>query len=929
MRRRKTACFWLVCFFGAILAVGFSAEPPPATPASAEAPAAPDFSQTATSQIEAQAEMMVRSQNFAPALPYLEELVKRLTATENQDVRAKLGSLQYYLGIARMANRQFAEAAEAFREFLEKFPQHDFAREALEYRADCLRSSQNYQPAAEAYALLLKNTNIRGAERIMVQARIADCYVRLRDWTNAVPALEAVILGTTDPELRGDAAKSLTQAYVEVGTPEKIFRLLTLLSAKGSKARNDVEFNLNMLSSADKMLSEGKHGLALYMYQLVLPTEKLLVRCKEMREELLATRERMIKERAPFKRIVAITERLDATEAQEKTIAEAQPYTIELRLRIAKALFEMSRRWEALWAFTRIWEEFPDNPLVEQALSGAFSLSGELLLLDRAIKFGEAYLAKFPEGESKDQIGLELGKAYTAAGQSQKAIDHYIKLVDANPKHTYADQMLFLAGYNYFMTEQFTKAIDCFDRLNKDFASGEPAKDGAYWKAMCFLFSEKYTDGKKAFSEFVEKFPDSTYVEDARFRVAACAYGLLDFETSQAILLKFIEQFPQSHLRSEALVLLGDIAGAQGRLADSMNYFKQVHRHTANMTHINYAAFQVGKIQEMEGSYQDMERWFQQYLDTYGLKGQYTEAIWRIGFARRNLNNPKGMLDIYLDALKKYGDDPQAVGIDYILNEWPDAYLMQNGRLPEKEMREELASARVLKQRTRELRWTMALQKRGLFKESVKYDIADVPRSSPAVLVWAAEQVRASKPELAELAYQRVSEEFGYTEWVETALVQLAEMRVKQGKPDEAMAMFDRIFRTVPTSVTAGLAVKRMGDLLMEKGKHAEAMKRYEQVLEVKEWRGELWPESLLKIGDCLMAQGQLREAFAYYQRVYVLYQHYARWTAIAYLRSATVSEKLGVKADAITQLKEMMALDDLKETPEYQEARARLEKLQ
>lgn len=923
MRRAGTVLLRSVGLAAALAAAGRPAQ-------AQEAPAPPDFSQTNTSQIEAQAEMMVRAQNFVPALPYLEELVSRLTATDSEQVKAKLGSLQYYLGIARMANRLFAEAAEAFKTFLEKFPQHDFAREALEYRADCLRASQNYQPAAEAYAELLKNTDIRGADRIFVQARIADCFVRLRDWQNAVPALEAVILGTSDPELRGDAAKSLTQGYVEIGTPEKIFRLLKILSAKGSRARTDVEFNLNLLSSADKMMADGKHGLALYMYQLVLPTEMLLEKCKESREELLALRERMIKERAPFKKILVVTERIDALEAQEKTIAEAEPYTVELQLRIAKALFEMSCRWEALWAFTRIWEKYADNPLSEQALSSAFSLAGELVLLDRAIAFGEAYLAKFTEGESKDQIGLELGKAYTAAGQSQKAIDHYMKIIEANPQHAYADQMLFLAGYNCFMTEQFPKAIGCFDRLKADFAESEPAKDGAYWRAMCFLFSEKYAEGKQAFAEFVEKQPESGYAEDARFRVAACAYGLLDFNGAQEILLKYIEDYPTSHLRAEALVLLGDIAGAQGRLADSINYFKQVHRHTNNMSHINYAAFQVGKIQEMEGSYADMERWFQDYLDTYGLKGQYTEAVWRIGFARKNLGNPQGMLAIYLDALKKFGNDPQAVGIDYILAEWPDEFMIQNnGRLPEKEMREELASARVLKQRTRELRWMMALQKRGLLKEEIKFELEDVTKSSPAVLVWAADRAGEKQPELAELAYQRVADEFGYSEWVEPALLALAELRVKQGKADEALAMFDRVFRTVPTSVGAGLAVKRTGDLLAEQGKHDEAIKRYEQVLEVKEWRGELWPECLLKIGDSLMAQGKLREAFAYYQRVYVLYQHYARWTALAYLRAATVSEKMGVKADAVTQLKEMLALEDLKDTPEYQEARTRLEKLQ
>ena len=47
-------------------------------------------------------------------------------------------------------------------------------------------------------------------------------------------------------------------------------------------------------------------------------------------------------------------------------------------------------------------------------------------------------------------------------------------------------------------------------------------------------------------------------------------------------------------------------------------------------------------------------------------------------------------------------------------------------------------------------------------------------RSSPAVLVWAAELVSEKQPELAELAYQRVADEFGYSEWVEPALLALA-----------------------------------------------------------------------------------------------------------------------------------------------------------
>ena len=40
--------------------------------------------------------------------------------------------------------------------------------------------------------------------------------------------------------------------------------------------------------------------------------------------------------------------------------------------------------------------------------------------------------------------------------------------------------------------------------------------------------------------------------------------------------------------------------------------------------------------------------------------------------------------------------------------------------------------------------------------------------------------------------------------------------------------------------------------------------KRYEEVLQVKEWKGELWPEALYSIGECLREQGKEKEAYAY-----------------------------------------------------------------
>ena len=76
----------------------------------------------------------------------------------------------------------------------------------------------------------------------------------------------------------------------------------------------------------------------------------------------------------------------------------------------------------------------------------------------------------------------------------------------------------------------------------------------------------------------------------------------------------------------------------------------------------------------------------------------------------------------------------------------------------------------------------------------------------------------------------------------------------------------------------AARATMRLGDVKRIQGHFDEAVKRYEEVLQVKEWKGELWPEALYFIGESLREQGKEKEAYAFFQRIYVLYPHYKEW---------------------------------------------------
>ena len=62
----------------------------------------------------------------------------------------------------------------------------------------------------------------------------------------------------------------------------------------------------------------------------------------------------------------------------------------------------------------------------------------------------------------------------------------------------------------------------------------------------------------------------------------------------------------------------------------------------------------------------------------------------------------------------------------------------------------------------------------------------------------------------------------------------------------QAESAFNKAVRNSPMNANAARATMRLGDVQFAQARYEEAIKRYEEVLQVKEWKGELWPRSPL-----------------------------------------------------------------------------------
>lgn len=893
---------------------------------------APNLGKVATQQLRTQADAAVNQQKWQEAYWFLQELSIRYKDVVDVNAVAQMEPVFYYLGFSAMMIGRHREAAAAYEDYMKRYPRSNRRRQIMESLGDVRYGARLYPEAAEVWLKIPKEFRVHPTEEAPLLAKVADAYFAIKDYAKGIPILHKLLKIAHTPELRSKAAVSLTQAHIANEDPGSIIELLPFLTSKNNPARYDAEFNIALVRGGDALLAEGDLGFALLLFQLALTKEELQQWYHDEEQRLLTLRASLIAQKKPGEAIFEVSEQMARIREKAAVLNDVKSYTEELRMRIARTYFDMGRKWEAMWTFWTVYKDFPKTAFSEQALYAAFGLASELDMRDRALELGKTFIEEFPQSPYWGEVVLNMGRLQLRTQNFALALELFNRVFNLkrdDKDAEYLDKVLYLTGYAYFQDEDLDNALKTFKRLRTEFPKSELKDAADYWVGMTYLFQKDYQSAKEEFSSFLTNHPESTFHEDAMFRRAVCLYGLLDFVEAKPVFESFITKYPDSLLRGEAHMFLGDIAAADGLVDEAVIQYQNVPRRTDNMTHVDYSIMQIGKLYEQLGEFQKMDELFSQYLREYGTRGNYTEAIYRQGFAKRSKGDGDGALKIYQDAIMQYVNDPAAIGVDFIIADWPQEYKSAKGVFPGEIILAEVGKARESKLRTAELRWRWAADligspvEDGFATQPADYDIA-----SPGSLVWMAKINKDKKPAESYKANLTVLKKFGTTEWIREPLKNLAEAEAKEKKYDRALKYLKILQEKFATEMDAAWATKREGDFLRESGNFKDAIAIYEGILQNKDWRGAIWPEAIYWIGECLYAQKEYQKAFAYFQRLYVLYLGYPEWAAKGYLMSGQCLEKLNDRNQTVTTYQEMLGNKDLESYPEYAQAKKRLEEI-
>ncbi|MDP0496925.1 MAG: tetratricopeptide repeat protein [Verrucomicrobiota bacterium JB024] len=640
-------------------------------------------------ELQQQTGAMIEQRDYLGVRPYLMEMVKRFEG-ESEDMRKSLNGVYFYLGVGYLVEygeendtKYLEEAIKWFQRLNKEFPNGSFAVTANLAMADAYRGLQKFNEAGQVYAQVLTpplELRLNSDQRQEALRKIVGSYYIAKNWSAGLPWFKLYLQEGRTPDDQAKAAAALMEAYIAQGLFEDTMKLLPYLVSE-SPARYSLQLNVALLEAGDKLSKLQRFNEAMLMYRMVLTVPEII----EWQEGYLADLRRQLD------LLKLSTQRGDQyseletnvlnTQAQLDAIKKIQDYTPELKVRIARTYLLTGREWESFFAYKELVQKYPNHAAAQDFLYAAFSAASELKLTDEVIGMGESYVNNKAWKKYADDIAVKLCQFYLEKNQYEEFFDMAKGFLAENPESQYASQVIYLMGTTYVKLERFGDMIEQFRAYLKKSPKGMMAEGCHYWVGLGDIFMGDYDDAVAQFSDILQYYGTGAYAEDSLYRRGICYFGLEQYAEAEKDFVSFINKYPKSNLRGEVEYFLADIYATTGNLERALKHYSNVEKYTTSPSFIRNAYFQKGKLLEANHRYDEMARNFQDYMDKYRLEGDFTGALFELGRARELQGRPQDMLSEYLGGVKRFGNDPNAYGVDLILEVYGQKYAENRAEL--------------------------------------------------------------------------------------------------------------------------------------------------------------------------------------------------------------------------------------------------------
>jgi TolA-binding protein len=780
----------------------------------------------------------------------------------------------YERGLALYKAAKLKEAAAAFEQMADRFPQSPQAAKARLYSGTALFEAGDFKNAIERLDPVRKNKKELADEAsywvamsLLKSGRAEEAEKILTDSLRDFPKSSLVgdmHLGLADARLARNQFEEAAGAFKEYAAafekndqaPHALYSACAALHRADKYAESDAlcDSFCNKFGKSDLLPSvlflSGENRFLLKQY----------ARAAERYQEFLKKGDNKAVDR-----VARAHYRLAWVHHYEKRNQEA---LAELKLIDAKAagtsiasemlyfeglcLFEMAQYdlvAKALTAYldTPDHSRFGDDALLKMAVAD--------MKQDKkagAAKHLERFLKNYPASELLPQVQYQLAECYYDQKAYEKAVDKYTLITRREKTDELTPYALFGIGLCYYDQEQWNEAAQAFDLMAAKYPSADLTPQALYRKARSLIKMKKWSEGEQAAAALLASFPKHDLARTALLAVGTCQQEQQQWAAAAATYKTLNDDYPAADDRARLLYEQAWSWRQAGKDDNALRVFRQLAdkfpEDALAADAYFYLAEAAYKIKPEEATGEKPEaraRRLDVALDLYGKVLNISKDKRLADKARFRRGWCYWLTDRYAKAAEEF---------DGMVKEFPESELFPDALL-------QAAQAHAKDGQT------------GLAVERFRRFIAD-KRSATH-------------------------------EFLPDACLGLANCLIITDKYAEAIHPLETLIKKNSDDRILVQAHFLLGKARFNLGKYPDAEENFQEV--TKRTKTETGAEAQFYIGQISQAKSDFKAAIMAYLRVIALYREHREWVAGAMFESAKCHEALGDKAQALNSYNDII----------------------
>jgi len=341
--------------------------------------------------------------------------------------------------------------------------------------------------------------------------------------------------------------------------------------------------------------------------------------------------------------------------------------SVRASFRRAQALSDAYAYLQSAEAFERFLQ---DNPRSDLAPAAGIGLGRALTMeadLSKAVRAYQDVIVRYPGNPADQEVekalaelragGVDIpeltpaelyerGKNLARAGQHEKAIEAFAKMLAREPDSANRMEALFRTGIAAYHLGRRGEAAIVLERMVKDYPGDARTPEALNWLGKSYSKLGDWDRGVKAFQRILDRFPDSEWADDALFLIGNIYRETGDMKKALHYYARLTEEYPESKFADSAIWWRAwSWYGAGDQKKAEQTLQEIVSRYPRSFL-VNQAYYWLGRSAEKRGDQKRAAQFYERVLK----RGPYTYYGYRAAERRSALESMNASVQADIEA---------------------------------------------------------------------------------------------------------------------------------------------------------------------------------------------------------------------------------------------------------------------------------------